>query len=101
LNFFFLFGLELRKDLGKRFDIGAHANVLRGHEYNQNQYSYGLSIGFTPVTNMWLSLGYNWDGFKDNDFSMASYTAEGVYLKLRFKFDQQSVRDAAKWFNGH
>jgi len=93
------FGLELRKDLGKRFDIGAHANILRSLEYEQHQYSYGLSVGFTPMTNMWLSFGYNWDGYTDNDFSMAGYTAEGPYLKLRFKFDQQSVRDTADWFN--
>ena len=92
-------GLELRKDLGKRFDIGAHANILRSLEYEQHQYSYGLSVGFTPMTNIWLSFGYNWDGYTENDFSMAGYTAEGLYLKLRFKFDQQSVRDAANWFN--
>lgn len=94
-------GLEIRKDISSYFDIGAHANVLRSHEYNQNQYSYGLSVGFSPATNLWFSLGYNLDGFKDNDFSLAGYTAEGLYLKLRFKFDQQSVLNTAKWFNGH
>ena len=93
------FGIELRHDINKRWDIGAHANILRSHEYEQHEYSYGLSFGFTPYTNMWFSLGYNWDGFEDNDFSMAGYTAEGPYLKLRFKFDQKSVRDAANWFN--
>jgi len=92
-------GIELRHDLNKRWDIGAHANILRSHEYDQHEYSYGLSLGFTPYTNMWFSLGYNWDGFEDNDFSLAGYTAEGPYLKLRFKFDQKSVRDAANWFN--
>ena len=94
-------GIELRHDLSKRWDIGAHASMLRSHEYDQHEYSYGLSVGFNPATNMWLSLGYNWDGFEDDDFSMSGYTAEGVYLKLRFKFDQKSVRDAADWFNRH
>ena len=94
-------GIELRHDINKRWDMGAHANVLRSHEYDQREYSYGLSFGFSPHTNMWFSIGYNWDGFEDNDFSMAGYTAEGPYLKLRFKFDQQSVRDAANWFNQH
>ena len=31
--------------------------------------------------------------------AMAGHTAEGPYLKLRFKFDQKSVRDTANWFN--
>jgi opacity protein-like surface antigen len=75
--------------------------MLRSHKVDQYEYSYGLSLGYSPVTNLWLSLGYNWDGFEDDDFSMSGYTAEGVYLKLRFKFDQQSVRDAASWFNQH
>jgi opacity protein-like surface antigen len=58
-----------------------------------------LSVGFSPVTNIWLSAGYNWAGYEDDDFNMAGYTAQGPYLTLRFKFDQQSVRDAAEWFN--
>ena len=94
-------GFELRKDLGKRWDIGAHANMLRSHEHEQYEYSYGLSVGMHLSTNMWLSLGYNWDGFEDDDFALSGYTAEGVYLKLRFKFDQQSVKEAADWFNNN
>jgi len=92
-------GVELRHDINKSWDLGAHANILRSQENDQQEYSYGLSFGFSPQTNMWFSVGYNWDGFEDNDFSMAGYTAEGPYLKLRFKFDQQSVREAANWFN--
>ena len=91
--------LELRYDINKYLDIGTHGSVLRGHEFNQYEYSYGLSLGLNLAKNMWLSVGYNWDGFKDNDFSMSGYKGEGVYLKLRFKFDQQSVREAADWFN--
>ncbi|MEJ2142226.1 MAG: OmpA family protein [Gammaproteobacteria bacterium] len=93
------FGLELRYDINKHLDIGAHGSMLRSHEHNQHEYSYGLSLGFNLATNMWLSVGYNWDGFEDDDFSMSGYKAEGAYLKLRFKFDQQSVREAADWFN--
>jgi hypothetical protein len=52
----------------------------------------------TVARNMWASLGYNWDGFRDDDFTASDYTAEGVYLKFRLKFDQHSVREAAEWF---
>jgi hypothetical protein len=42
--------------------------------------------------NVWMSLGYNFDGFSDDDFSASEYTAEGVFLKYRLKFDQYSAR---------
>ncbi len=92
-------GVEVRQDIGKRWDLGARASTLHSWNSNQYDYSYGLSVGFNPATNIWLSAGYNWAGYEDDDFSLAGYTANGPYLKLRFKFDQQSVRDTASWFN--
>lgn len=92
-------GIELRHDINKRWDFGARASTLHSWKSDQYDYSYGLSIGFNPATNVWLSLGYNWAGYEDDDFAMAGYTAEGPYVKLRVKFDQKSVRDTAEWFN--
>ncbi len=92
-------GIEWRQDINKRWDFGARASTLHSWNSDQYDYSYGLSVGFSPATNIWLSAGYNWAGYEDDDFNMAGYTAEGPYLRLRFKFDQQSVRDAADWFN--
>ncbi len=92
-------GIEYRRDLSKRWDIGARASTLHSWNSNLYDYSFGLSVGFSPATNIWLSAGYNWAGYEDDDFNMAGYTAQGPYIKLRFKFDQQSVRDAAEWFN--
>jgi len=48
-----------------------------------------------------VNLGYNLVGFDDKDFSQANYTAQGPFVRFRFKFDQQSVFDAAKWINGN
>ena len=83
------FGIEYRNDLSKRWDLGVRTSSLHSWNSNQYDYSYGLSVGFSPATNIWLSAGDNWAG----------YAAQGLYLTLRFKFDQQSVRDAAEWFN--
>ena len=93
-----LIGAEYRRDLGERWDIGVHANILDSRELNQTQKSYGISVGLNAARNTWVSLGYNWEGFRDDDFTASEYTAEGVYLKLRLKFDQHSVRQAAEWF---
>ena len=89
-----LIGFEARRDLGKRFDIGARASVL--HSWGSKTYtpSYGASVGFSPVTNMWVGVGYNVAGFRDNDFSGANATAKGWYLFFRFKADQ-GVKDTA------
>ncbi|MBI5875875.1 MAG: hypothetical protein HZB81_08580, partial [Deltaproteobacteria bacterium] len=64
------------------------------------KYSYGPSIGYNVAKNMWLSVGYNLAGFRDRDFSKADFTGEGPFIKFRLKFDQESARDAVKWFAG-
>ncbi len=65
------------------------------HSWRSNTYtsSYGLSAGFSPVTNLWVGAGYNFAGFRDHDFSGANATAKGGHLFFRFKADQ-GVKDA-------
>ncbi|MGB5472420.1 MAG: OmpA family protein [Gammaproteobacteria bacterium] len=93
------FGIEARRDIGKRWDLGARASTLHSWNSDQYEYSFGVSAGFNPATNIWVSAGYNWNGYEDDDFTLAGYTATGPYLRLRFKFDQQTVRQTADWFN--
>ena len=50
------------------------------------QKSIGVEAGYLVKTNLWLSAGFNWAGFSDRDLS-SDYTARGVYLRLRYKFD--------------
>lgn len=88
-----LIGSELRHDLTERIDLGLHGTWTSGEATGTDAWSFGPSIGFTPKKNVWISLGYNAQGFKDEDFQAAEYTAQGPYIKLRAKFDQDSVRD--------
>jgi opacity protein-like surface antigen len=59
---------------------------------NSGVYSYGLgaSVGYKLVDNMWISAGYNVRGMNDRDFSAASYRAQGPYITLRMKVDQDT-----------
>ncbi|MFO7605043.1 MAG: OmpA family protein [Desulfurivibrionaceae bacterium] len=91
-----LSGLEGRYDLTPKWDVGLRGAVLHSWDANQYDYTSGVSVGHNLVENIWLSLGYNFTGFKDRDFSRADFTAAGPYLKMRMKFDQNSVRDAVK-----
>ena len=82
---------EWRHHLTDRWDVGAHGRRLHGYEAGQISHGAGLSVGFIPATNTWVGVGYNFTGFIDSDFSAANFTAQGVYLKLRFKADQDSL----------
>jgi uncharacterized repeat protein (TIGR01451 family) len=94
-----LIGLEVRHDLTERWDVGLHGSVLHSWNAGQVDYSTGASVGYAIAKNAWLSVGYNFTGFEDEDFSGADYTAKGPYAKFRVKFDQQTVRDLVNWFS--
>jgi len=91
-----LLGSEIRYDFTPRWDLGLHLSSLNAWEAAQADYRSGLSVGYSPAKNLWLSIGYNFTGFQDRDFSAADYTAEGAFLRFRVKFDQQSVREAVE-----
>jgi hypothetical protein len=94
-----LSGLEGRYDLTPKWDVGLRGAVLHSWDAKQYDCTSGVSVGHNLVENVWLSLGYNFTGFKDRDFSRADFTAAGPYLKMRMKFDQNSVRDAVSMIN--
>ncbi len=88
-----LTGLEYRYNLTPRWDVGVRGSLLHSFGTDTTSYSTGASVGYNPYKNAWVSVGYNVTGFEDRDFAGADYTAQGPYLKLRFKVDQQSVRE--------
>jgi hypothetical protein len=96
-----LLGVEGRYDISKDWDIGLQSSILHSWNTGQLDYCEGISVGYNVMQNAWVSLGYNLTGFDDKDFSQANYTAQGPFVHFRFKFDQESVRDAAKWLNGN
>ena len=96
-----LLGVEARYDITKDWDIGLQSSILHSWSSGQLDYCEGISIGYNVMQNAWISLGYNLTGFEDKDFSQADFTTQGPFVRFRFKFDQDSVHDAAKWLNGN
>jgi hypothetical protein len=88
-----ILGFDLRRQLSRRFDLGVHAAALHSWESNLMDYSTGFDVGVTLAKNMWISLGYNFAGFRDDDFSASRHTAQGPYLKIRIKADQDTFKD--------
>ncbi|MEC7290627.1 MAG: hypothetical protein VXW22_11120, partial [Pseudomonadota bacterium] len=87
-----LVGGEVRHDITKKIDVGFQATWTSGEASQTDAWSYGPSIGYSPQKNIWMSVGWNAAGFEDADFEAARYKQQGPYIKLRAKFDQNTVR---------
>jgi len=88
-----LVGFDARRDLTSLFDIGIHGAVLNSIDANVSDGSVGVDFGMTLMTNVWVSIGYNFSGFRDDDFEASRYLAQGPYVKFRMKADQETFRD--------
>jgi uncharacterized repeat protein (TIGR01451 family) len=88
-----LYGVDFRHDLTERFDIGVHGTMLQSLESKVSDQSVGIDVGVTLVKNVWISIGYNFAGFSDDDFDASRYTAQGPFLKFRVKADQDTFKD--------
>ena len=87
-----LFSARVVYDITENWDIGVLGSTFRGQS-GANQYAYGLEVGRLLRQNLWLSAGYNWTGFAgDRDLNGYEYTQQGVFLRLRFKFDEDLFR---------
>lgn len=76
-------------DLTDRWDISPMASVLFSPDGKDSmRYALGAEVGFLARQNVWLSLGYNFSGFYDRDLSGLDYTRDGLYFRLRIKFDE-------------
>jgi len=87
-----LVGAETRFDLTEKIDIGLRGQLMTTSGLGTKEFSYGPSIGISPVKNVWINAGYNVQGFKDRDFEAAEYSRKGVYLQMRVKFDQHTAK---------
>jgi len=94
-----LIGAQVRRQFQPKWDWGLHAQRLFDYELDDSQHSAGVSIGYIPQQNTWVSVGYNFAGFIDSDFDDAGYSAQGIYLKLRIKADQDNLRALKAYFN--
>ncbi len=91
-----LYGVEYRHDFTANWDLGAQVSTLLSEGSHDD--SLGLSVGYNPKRNVWVSLGYNFHGFYDADFDGADYTAQGPFIRLRVNLDRQTSREVMAWW---
>ena len=88
-----LIGARSTWDLTERWDIGLQGYRSWGDGAAEN--AVGLEVGYLAWKNMWLSVGYNIKGFKAADLAGEAYTQRGLYLRMRFKFDETLLDSVA------
>ena len=86
-------GLEWRHFIGSRWDLGLRGATRHGWQSGVVDYSAGVSGGYKVLEDIWLSLGYNFTGYSDRDFSAADYTAQGPYLRFRVRLNQETTHE--------
>lgn len=89
-GFVHVIGVDVARRVTPAVDIGVRVDARQARGF-ETAYSAGPAIGWTPVANTWVSVGYNIVGFHDRDFEEARYTRQGAYFTFRIKFDQTSL----------
>ena len=80
-------------DLARRWDAGVQAFAMTG-KGGARQTGFGVEAGYMVTPDVWVSVGYNFSGFRETDLAGDAQTNRGVFLRLRMKFDE-SLFDGA------
>ncbi len=88
-----LLGFDVRRDLTPVLDLGGHARGSTPRPAARRERSAGFDVGISAARNVWISIGYNFEGFRDDHFDASRYTAQGPYVRFRIKVDQDSFKD--------
>ncbi|NKQ41459.1 MAG: DUF11 domain-containing protein [Sulfurovum sp.] len=91
-----LVGLNARYDINPKWSVGLQGAILHSYTAKNYDYSYGTFVEASPQKDTVFTFGYNAEGFEDEDFSQQNYHQEGAYLKIKIKFDQDSVKGLVK-----
>jgi hypothetical protein len=82
-------------DLTDRFDVGGEYRMLTSHKAKSTLQGGNMEVGYRIVKDLWFSLGYSFDDF-DSDLTGDDYQGKGPYVKLRFKFGEDTINKLLK-----
>ena len=88
----YLVGGRVTYDMTESWSASFMTSLLYSPKGNARQWAQGVELGYQVQTNLWLALGVNWSGFDDRDLVGSDYTRRGIYLRLRWKFDEDLFR---------
>lgn len=95
-----IFGVEARYTFLPNWDFSLYGRTRHTFDEQIIDTNAGVSLGHSVIRNVWVSVGYNFTGFYDEEFSSGEYTTQGPYIRFRVKLDQNSVRAVLERFRG-
>lgn len=75
-------------DINERWDAGINAGLLWSDVSSGKRLLLGAEVGYLLAANLWVSAGYNFSGYRDDDLVESDTTIRGGYVRFRFKFDE-------------
>lgn len=75
-------------DINERWDAGVNAGLLWSDVSSGKRFLLGAEVGYLLAANLWVSAGYNFSGYRDDDLTDSDTTIKGAYMRFRFKFDE-------------
>ena len=75
-------------EFAPRLDLGLNVSTMFANGAQSKQFGLGVELGYMVMENLWLSGGVNFFGYRDDDLASGEYTNKGVFVRLRYKFDE-------------
>ncbi len=91
-------GVEYLYDITDKIELGIQGSLLHAYESQSILESFGIYVGYNLFKNSYIGLGYNFEGYKDPDFDDLRSSQQGLYVRFRLKFDQESLQDVVRLF---
>lgn len=85
-----LLSARVLHDLSKRWDLGLTTSYRFGG--GESGFAAGAEVGYQLGGGLWVSGGWNYSSYRDNDLTGLGYTDNGPYIRLRYKFDEGLLR---------
>ncbi len=89
---------DILYEINSKMDFGINGGFLYDYSSKAVDFTLGSHVDYNVAKNSWLSLGYNFRGIQDLDFSGYKYQEKGAYLRFKVKFDQISLKDLISLF---
>lgn len=75
-------------DINGSWDAALNVSAMFSSKGGSTHYGVSPEIGYTLKENLRVGVGYTFFGFSDPDLTTEEYTQGGVYLAVRWKFDE-------------
>lgn len=83
-----------RRELGGKWDAALHARLLADNAPSSRRFGLMAEVGYRLTDSLWLSAGYNALAVRSADLAGGEPDRRGVFLRLRFKFDETLLSGA-------